>query len=80
MKRQPTEEYIEKARLLSAEELEKLFARMSRELQASTNRKKAFPLAVAAIQLEIEADQLREWRRKWERLPSCRELAESSAG
>ena len=80
MKKQPTEEYIEKARLLSAEELEKLFARMSRELQTRSVGKKAFPWEVAAIQLEIEADQLREWRRKWAHLPACRELAESGAG
>ena len=77
MKRKPAEKYIEKAKLLTNEELEKLFARMHRELQNRMDSRKVRPLEVAAVQLEIEADQVREWRTKWARPSSCVETAEN---
>jgi len=79
MKRKPADEYIEKAKLLTKEELEKLFARMRRELVSSMDSRKVIPLQAAAIQLEIEADQVREWRTKWARSHSGAEMAEDSS-
>ena len=78
MKRKPADEYIEKAKLLTKEELEKLFARMRKELQSSMDNRKVIPLDAVAIQLEIEADQVREWRTKWGMAHTCVEIAENS--
>lgn len=79
MKRKPAEEYIEKAKLLTKEELGKIFARMLGGLQNRMESRKVSPLEAAAIQLEIEADQVREWDKKWARLPRCVEMAENAS-
>jgi len=76
MKKKPAEKYIEKAKLLNKEELEKTHARMSLQLQRKIDIRK--PLEAAAIQLEIEADQVREWRTKWGMAHTCVEIAENS--
>lgn len=64
MKVKPTQEYIEKAGLLSNEETERLLSRMRGKLMRRLEDKKLGALEVVAIQLEIEDVALDEWREK----------------
>jgi len=87
MKNNPAEKYIEKVKLLTAEELEIIIARMHSDLRDRMERgklsrklsRKLSPLEASAIQLEIEADQVREWRTKWARQPVGTGMTESVA-
>ncbi len=65
MSRTPGEEYLEKAKQLSKEETERLLSRVRNKLVRRLEDKKMTPLEVAAIQLEIEDDDLKVWREKW---------------
>ena len=65
MRKTPAEEYLEKAKLLSKEENERLLSRMRAKLLRRLEDKKLSALEVAAIQLEIEDEDLNEWREKW---------------
>lgn len=58
------EEYLEKARNLSEEEVERLQSRMRAKLTRREDDKKLTPLEALAIQLEIDDEQLAEWREK----------------
>jgi len=62
--KKPNEEYIEKAKLLSEEETERLMARMRTKLMRRLEDKKMTVPEVVAIQLEIEDEELNEWREK----------------
>jgi hypothetical protein len=64
MKKVPSEEYLEKAKLLNKEEKERLLARMRTKLQRRLEDKKLTALESVAIQLEIEDEDLQEWRAK----------------
>ncbi|MGO9445831.1 MAG: hypothetical protein ACLPXB_13785 [Thiobacillaceae bacterium] len=64
MKRVPNEEYLEKAKTLSKEERERLLSRTRTKLSRRLEDKKLSALEVVAIQLEIEDDELQEWREK----------------
>jgi len=64
MKKTPTEEYVEKAKLLTKEETERLMSRMRTKLMRRLGDKKFGELEVVAIQLEIEDEELNEWREK----------------
>lgn len=75
MKRMPAKEYLEKAKLLTKEEAEHLFARMRGKLERRLENNKLDPLEAAAIQLELEAEQLKEWRDRWAEI-SARETPE----
>ncbi|MEI7613650.1 MAG: hypothetical protein WCK63_12120 [Betaproteobacteria bacterium] len=77
MKRKPAEKYIEKAKLLTNEELAKVFARMRIDLHIRMDSRKVSSFEAAAVQLEIEADQVNEWRMKWARPPLSVEKAEN---
>lgn len=63
--RKPTEAYLEKARKLKEEETERLLARMRRKLMRRLEDSEMSVLEVVAIQLEIEDEELSEWREKW---------------
>lgn len=65
MRKSPSEAYLEKARLLSKEETERLLSRMRTKLMRRLEDKTLSALEVAAIQLEIEDEELNEWREKW---------------
>lgn len=65
MKKTPSEEYLEKAKLLGKEENERLLSRIRAKLLRRLEDKKLSALEVAAIQLEIEDEDLNEWREKW---------------
>lgn len=60
----PADEYLEKAGLLSADEIERLLARMRGKLSRRLDDKKLTATEAAAIQLELEDEQLREWRER----------------
>jgi hypothetical protein len=57
------EEYIEKAKNLSKEEVEKLQSRIHGKLMRRAEDKKLCLIETLAIQLELEDEQLAEWRR-----------------
>ncbi|OIQ96867.1 hypothetical protein GALL_210640 [mine drainage metagenome] len=58
------DEYLEKATKLSEEESERLLSRMSGKLPRRLDKEKLSKLDALAIQLEIEDDQLDEWRER----------------
>jgi hypothetical protein len=64
MKKIPSDEYLEKAGLLSNEETERLLSRMRSKLKRRLEDKKMNALEAVAIQLEKEDEELNEWRAK----------------
>lgn len=64
MRKTPTDEYLEKAKLLTKEETERLLSRMRAKLMRRLEDKKLGALEMVAIQLEIEDEELNEWREK----------------
>ena len=62
MKKSPDPGYLEKAKLLDEEEIERLLSRMREKLLRRLDDKKLDALEVAALQLEIEDEALNEWR------------------
>ena len=58
------EEYIEKAKLLTEEEAERLQSRMIDKLHRRLEDKKLNTIEAIAIQLEFEDEQLNEWRER----------------
>ena len=64
MKKTPTEEYVEKAKLLTEEETDRLLSRMRAKLMRRLEDKKLTVEEVVAMQLEIEDEELNEWREK----------------
>ncbi len=57
-------DYLEKAQLLTEEEAERLLSRMAGKLPRRLEKDKLSREEALAIQLEIEDDQLQEWRNK----------------
>jgi len=60
----PDTEYLEKAKLLTEEEVERVMSRMDGKLPRRLAKEKLSALEALAIQLELEDEQLREWREK----------------
>ena len=65
MRKNPAEEYLEKAKLLTKEEAEHLLARMRRKLNRRMEDRTVAPLEAVALQLELEDEKLQEWRQRW---------------
>ncbi len=65
MARTPSTEYLEKAKKLSKAETERLLSRARNKLVRRLEDQKLSPLEVAAIQLEVEDEDLAEWRTRW---------------
>jgi hypothetical protein len=63
MKKMPDEAYVEKAKLLTQEETERLMSRMRNKLMNRVEDKKFSELEALAIQLELEDETLDEWRK-----------------
>lgn len=61
-------EYMKKALLLSEEEQQKVMSRMSGKLPKRLFKEKLSVEEAIAIQLEIEEEQLAEWRKNWEKI------------
>lgn len=68
MKRTPNDEYLEKARQLGKEETERLLSRARGKLTRRLEDQKLTPEEVVAIQLEIEDEDLNEWRERWDQI------------
>lgn len=60
--RKPVDEYLEKASQLNEEETERLLARMRSKLMRRLEDKRMSVQEAVAIQLEIEDEELQEWR------------------
>ena len=65
MKRVPSDEYLEKAKLLTRDEAEQLLARMRPKLTRRMEDKDTSPLEAVALQLQKEDEDLAEWRARW---------------
>ena len=59
-----SEEYKDKAKLLSPEEAERLLSRMSGKLPKRLDKDKLSVEDALALQLELEEENLNEWREK----------------
>lgn len=70
MKKIPSEKYLEKATLLGKEDRERLLSRTRTKLMRRLEDNKMTADEVIAIQLEIEDEDLEEWRTKWAELKS----------
>jgi hypothetical protein len=68
MKRKPDETYLEKAKKLNKEEVERLQCRMRIKLIRRTEDKKLTDMEALAIQLELEDEELEEWREERRKL------------
>ena len=62
MKKTPSDKYLEKAKLLSEEETERLLSRTRSKLLRRLENERMTALEVVALQLEIEDEDLNEWR------------------
>ncbi|MBC7697908.1 MAG: hypothetical protein H7Z70_06020 [Bacteroidia bacterium] len=69
-----SQEYLEKAKVLTEEESERLLSRMSGKLPRRLEKDKLSKEDALAFQLEIEDEQLEEWR---ERMAKIREKHKS---
>jgi hypothetical protein len=74
MKRQPTVEYLDKAKQLTQEDAERAFSRMRGKLGRRMQDRQITPIEAVAIQLEIEDEELAEWRERWAEI-SARDAA-----
>lgn len=62
MRKKADDVYVEKAKKLTKEQIERLHSRMRNKLTRRTDDKKLTELEALAIQLELEDEQLEEWR------------------
>jgi hypothetical protein len=69
-KKVASEEYQEKAKLLNADESERLLSRMSGKLPKRLDKDKMSKEDALALQLEIEDEYLNEWREKMAKINS----------
>ena len=65
-----SEEYKDKAKLLSPEEAERLLSRMSGKLPKRLDKDKLSVENALALQLELEEENLNEWREKMAKIKS----------
>lgn len=61
-------EYIEKAKSLSYDDQQRILSRMSGKLPKRLIKDKLSVDEAIAIQLEIEEEQLQEWRKNWDKI------------
>lgn len=59
------EKYLEQAKLLTDDDAERLMSRMGGKLRRRQDKEKSTNLEAMAIQLELEDEQLHEWREKF---------------
>lgn len=64
MSKKPSNEYLDKANLLTKEEAERLLSRVRSKLMRRLDDKRLSEQEVVAIQLEIEDEALNEWRKR----------------
>ncbi len=68
MKEKVNPEYLDKVSQLSVEESERILSRMGGKLPKRLIKEKLTQTEAIALQLEIEDEQLQEWREKMARL------------
>jgi hypothetical protein len=61
-------EYLERAATLSREDAERLFSRMRGKLARRLENERIDSLDAVALQLQLEDEELNEWRQRWEEL------------
>jgi hypothetical protein len=61
-------QYLEKAAALSREDAERLFSRMRGKLARRLENEKIDSLEAIALQLQLEDEDLTEWRERWEEI------------
>ena len=64
MEKTHSDKFLEKAKLLSKDETERVLARMRSRLAPGLGDKELSELDRVVIQLELEEEDLREWRAK----------------
>lgn len=60
--KKPSPEWVEKAMRLSKDDAEHILARMRKKLTRKLEDDEIAPLEAVALQLQLEAEQLDEWR------------------
>ncbi len=68
MKKKADDQYLEKVKKLSKEQVERLHSRMRNKLTRKAVDEKITELEALAIQLEMEDEQLAEWREERRKL------------
>jgi hypothetical protein len=68
MKKKADDQYLEKVKKLSKEQVELLHSRMRNKLSRRAEDEKITELEALAIQLELEDEQLAEWREERRKL------------
>ena len=63
-----SQEYLDKAATLSRDEAERLFSRMRGKLARRFENEKIASLEAVALQLQLEDEELNEWRQRWEEI------------
>ncbi len=79
MKKGPSDEYLEKAKLLNEEACERLLSRARSKLKRWLDDKKISMLEVVALQLEIEDEDLNEWRQRIAEIKSAEDKKKTKA-
>jgi N-acyl-L-homoserine lactone synthetase len=74
-----SQEYLDKAAALSKDDAERLFARMRGKLSRKVENEKIPSLEAVALQLQIEDEELQEWRQRWAEIEQ-REAARTKKG
>ena len=72
-------EYLEQAEKLNSSQIQRLLSRMGGKLPSRLNEDKLSQLEALAIQLEIEDEQLSEWREKMHAIQSRHSAHQSGA-
>jgi hypothetical protein len=60
-----SQEYLDKAAVLTMEDVERLFSRMRGKLARKLEGEKIRSLEAVALQLQLEDEELQEWRQRW---------------
>lgn len=63
-----SQEYLDKAAALSRNEAERLFSRMRGKLARKFENEKIDSIDAVALQLQLEDEELAEWRQRWEEI------------
>ena len=74
-----SQEYLDQAAALSKEDAERLFARMRGKLARKVESEKIPSLEAVALQLQLEDEELQEWRQRWAEIEQ-REAARTKKG
>lgn len=79
MKKSPSDEYLEKAKLLNDDASERVLSRARSKLMRRLDDRKITALEVVALQLEIEDEDLAEWRKRVIEIKSAEDKKKTKA-